>query len=99
MVINDVDWKQFEQILEELGEKRNSRIAYHHNILKIMTPSLEYERDKVLISTLLEIILEELDIDFCLGSTTFKSEILQKGLEPDNCFYIQNEAKIRGKKE
>ncbi|RMD70597.1 MAG: Uma2 family endonuclease, partial [Cyanobacteria bacterium J149] len=27
LVINDVDWKQFEQILEELGEKRNSRIA------------------------------------------------------------------------
>ncbi|MTF38199.1 Uma2 family endonuclease [Cyanobacterium aponinum] len=99
LVINDVDWKQFEQILEELGEKRNSRIAYHHHTLEIMTPSLEYERDKVLISTLLEIILEELDIDFwCLGSTTFKSEILQKGLEPDNCFYIQNEAKIRGKK-
>ncbi|WP_330204397.1 Uma2 family endonuclease [Cyanobacterium sp. Dongsha4] len=99
LVINDVDWKQFEQILEELGEKRNSRIAYHHYTLEIMTPSLEYELDKVLITTLLEIILEELDIDFlCLGSTTFKSEILQKGLEPDNCFYIQNEAKIRGKK-
>lgn len=99
LVINDVDWKQFEQILEELGEKRNSKIAYYNHTLEIMIPLPEHESDKVLITTLLEITLEELDIDFCcLGSTTFKSEILQKGIEPDNCFYIQNEAKIRGKK-
>ncbi len=27
----------------------------------------------------------------------FKSELLQKGIEPDNCFYIENEAAVRGK--
>lgn len=99
LVINDVNWQQFEQILDELGEKRNTKIAYYNHTLEIMSPLPEHESDKVLITTLLEIILEELNVNFwCLGSTTFKSEILQKGLEPDNCFYIQNEAKIRGKK-
>jgi Uma2 family endonuclease len=32
-----------------------------------------------------------------LGSTTFKNEEMDKGIEPDNCFYIQNEAIVRGK--
>lgn len=42
--------------------------------------------------------MEELDIEFLtLGSTTFKHPALNKGLEPDQCFYIQNEARVRGK--
>ena len=50
------------------------------------------------LSNLLEALLEELDIDFwCLDSTTFKRELMSKGIEPDNCFYIQNEAAVRGK--
>ncbi len=99
LVINDVNWQQFEEILLELGEHRNSKIAYYDQTLEIMSPLPEHESDKVLITNILEILLEELDIEFwSLGSTTFKSELLQKGLEPDNCFYIQNEAKIRGKK-
>jgi len=39
------------------------------------------------------------DIEFLsLGSTTFKNSKMLKGIEPDQCFYIQNEAAIRGKK-
>jgi Uma2 family endonuclease len=50
------------------------------------------------ITDFIGILLEELDIDFYpLGSTTFKNEDMLKGIEPDNCFYIQNEAAVRGK--
>ncbi|MEL4895779.1 Uma2 family endonuclease [Crocosphaera sp. Alani8] len=96
--LKDVTWDEFEQILEELGDHRASRIAYHDHILEIMTPLPEHERNKEIISDLIKILLEELDIEFCtLGSTTFKNELMQQGIEPDNCFYIENEAKIRGK--
>jgi Uma2 family endonuclease len=99
LVINELTWQEFEQILAELGEHRNSKLAYDQGHLEIMSPLPEHELNKIYISTLLEIVLEELDIDFCpLGSTTFTSELLNKGIEPDNCFYIQNEALIRGKK-
>jgi Uma2 family endonuclease len=51
-----------------------------------------------LLLNFIEILLEELDIDFNpLGSTTFKNEDMLKGIEPDNCFYIQNEAAVRRK--
>jgi Uma2 family endonuclease len=47
-----------------------------------------------------EVLAEELNIDLRrLGSTTFKREDLQKGFEPDSCFYIQHEAQIRRKEK
>ncbi|MBD1901794.1 Uma2 family endonuclease [Trichocoleus sp. DQ-A3] len=96
--LEDITWQEFETILEELGEHRASRVAYDNGILEIMTPLSEHETNKLFISNFIEIILEELDIDFYpLGSTTFKNPDMLKGIEPDNCFYIQNEAAVRGK--
>ncbi len=63
-----------------------------------MVPLAEREDGKILISNLVEILLEELDIEFRnLGSTTFKRRDMASGVEPDACFYIQHEAAIRGK--
>jgi Uma2 family endonuclease len=98
VVLDGVSWDEFEAILEDLGEHRNSRIAYNRGTLEIMTPLPEHEVNKVYLSNFVEILLEELDIEFCpLGSTTFKNQSMFKGIEPDSCFYIQNEALIRGK--
>lgn len=64
-----------------------------------MAPLPEHEDDKEIISDLVKALLEELDIEFrCLGSTTFKNQFMAQGIEPDQCFYIKNEALIRGKK-
>jgi len=99
LVITDVSWLMYEQLLEELGEKRGSRINYSEGVLEIMVPLPEHEDDKVIIGDLVTVLLEELDIEFrSLASTTFKSELMKQGLEADNCFYIENEAVIRGKK-
>ncbi len=98
VLLENINWSEFEAILEDLGEHRGSRIAYDRGQLEIMTPLPEHEVNKVYISNFVEILLEELDIEFCpLGSTTFKNQIMFKGIEPDSCFYIQNEALIRGK--
>ncbi|WP_254567571.1 Uma2 family endonuclease [Oscillatoria sp. HE19RPO] len=98
VLLKDISWKEFEAILEDLGEHRGTRIAYDNGTLEIMTPLPEHEIGKVLISNLVEILLEELDIEFwSLGSTTFKNQVMAQGIEPDNCFYIQHEAAVRGK--
>ena len=99
VLFHDVSWQAFEDILEDLGEHRAARIAYDNGTLEIMTPLPEHEDDKEIIGDLLKALLEELDIEFrTLGSTTFKNKALLKGIEPDQCFYIQHEAAIRGKK-
>lgn len=99
VLLHDVSWDEFERILDELGDHRASRIAYDNGVLEIMAPLPEHEFDKEIISDLLKAFLEEQDIEFLtLGSTTFKNPITLKGLEPDQCFYIQNEAAVRDKK-
>lgn len=98
VILDDVTWQEFETILDELGDHRGSRLAYDNGLLEIMMPRTEHEDDKEIIGDLIKALLEELDIEFrSLGSTTFKKPRAQ-GLEPDQCFYIQNEATIRGKK-
>ncbi|MEA5470944.1 Uma2 family endonuclease, partial [Spirulina sp. 06S082] len=91
ITIPDLSWQEFEDILEELGEKRNVRLAYSQNCLKIMSPSPEHERAKIVISDLVKIILRVQRRAWeALGSTTFKKKTMQAGIEPDECFYIQN---------
>ena len=98
IIFEKTSWQEFETILDELGEDRSSRVAYNNGRLAIMTPLPEHEISKEVISDLLKALLEELDVEFWpLGSTTFKKESLAKGIEPDNCFYIENEVAVRGK--
>jgi len=98
MLLHDVSWQEFEQILAEFGDHRGSRLAYNDGILEIAMPLPEHEDAKEIVSDLVKALLEELEMEFrSLGSTTFK-KFQSKGLEPDQCFYIQNEAVIRGKK-
>lgn len=99
LLIHDLNWSEFEAILDELGEKRASRIAYSDGILEIRMPLPEHEVDKELIGDLVKILLEELEIDCeCFGSTTFKKKEANSGLEPDQCFYIKNHQQMRGKR-
>ncbi|MBW4520917.1 MAG: Uma2 family endonuclease [Scytolyngbya sp. HA4215-MV1] len=94
-----VNWFEFEAILDELGDQRACRIAYSDGTLEIRMPSPEHEVDKELIGDMVKILLEELDIDNeCFGSTTFKRQDVAKGIEPDQCFYIENHAVMIGKR-
>ncbi len=98
VLLEAVSWDEFEAILQELGDEHATRIAYDNGVLEIMNPLPEHELGKESIGDFIKAILEELEIEFLpLGSTTFKNQAMLKGIEPDNCFYIQNEAAVRGK--
>ncbi len=98
VVLENISWDEFESILEDLGKRSGSRIAYDRGKLEIMTPLPEHEVNKEYISDFIKVLLEELDIEFCpLGSTTFKNQAMFKGIEPDSCFYIEHETAVRGK--
>jgi Uma2 family endonuclease len=98
VVLHDICWEQFESLLTTLGDKRAARIAYDYGVLEIMTPLPEHEYYKQVITTAIEDIAEVLEQNYeCYGSTTWKRKIQEVGVEPDNCFYFQNEARVRGK--
>ncbi len=96
--LHNVEWQGFEQIMSELETKSGHRLAYSDKILEIMAPSFVHEDSKNIIADLVSVLLEELDTEFRnAGSTTFEQFDLQKGLEPDAAFYIENEMLVRGK--
>ncbi|MBV9385362.1 MAG: Uma2 family endonuclease [Chroococcidiopsidaceae cyanobacterium CP_BM_ER_R8_30] len=98
LLLHDISWQKFEAILAELGEQRSTRIAYYRGTLEIVPPLPKHEQVKVVIADLLKVLLDELDKDWePLGSTTFKREDMEFGIEPDDCFYIQNHALMIGK--
>ena len=98
LLLHDVSWAEFEAILEELGEHRGTRLAYDNGVLEIMAPLPEHEYFKETIGDAIKDIGETLDLDYeSYGSTTWRQQAEQAGLESDNCFYFQNEARVRGK--
>ncbi|TVP65235.1 MAG: Uma2 family endonuclease [Nodularia sp. (in: Bacteria)] len=96
-VLHNVSWETFEALLRDTGEDRGSRLAYDCGTLEIMTPLFEHENAKSNFGNFIIALAEELDIEIrSAGSTTLKRRLTNRGIEPDNCYYIQNEPAIRG---
>lgn len=98
VVLSNISWKQFERLLEDLGDQRSAHIAYDNGSLEIMTPLPEHEHFKEVLGDAVKDIADELDLDYeSYGSTTWRQQAKMAGVEPDNCFYFQNEAIVRGR--
>jgi Uma2 family endonuclease len=98
-ILRDVSWRGYETILEELGN-RHVFVTYDQGTLEFMSPSPKHGRVSSLISRLIWAYTEERGIPIAsYGMTTFRSEVIEKGLEPDDCFYIANEPRMRGRDE
>lgn len=98
VVLHGISWEQFERLLEDLGDHRAARIAYDNGTLEIMTPLPEHEHFKEVIGDAVKDIADELEMDYeSYGSTTWRKRIKMAGVEPDNCFYFQHEAAVRGR--
>ncbi|MEG4168977.1 MULTISPECIES: Uma2 family endonuclease [unclassified Microcoleus] len=98
VTISNITWLEFESILQELGEKRRTRIAYSNSTLEILVPLLDREIPKDLISDIVKNLLKSAGRRYePFGSTTFKGEGAA-GVEPDACFYILNYQRMIGRR-
>ncbi len=100
VVLANISWQQYEQLLEVFGDRPATRMAYSDGLLEIMTPLPDHEYFSNSLADAVKDIADELDIDYdCYGSATWRRELKKSGVEPDQCFYIQNEPLIRGQLE
>ncbi|HEV8606469.1 MAG TPA: Uma2 family endonuclease [Tepidisphaeraceae bacterium] len=98
LVLEGVSWSLYQKLLRETRERR-LYMTYDEGRLEIMAPLPEHEKTKKFIGGFIELISLERNIPMCrLGNTTFHRKKLAKGLEPDECYYIQHEEDVRGKK-
>src|SRR6267142_3975307 len=97
VVLRGVSWDFYENFLREVDNQRiRVFLTYDRGALEIMAPSPYLERYKTLIARFIETLTMELNIPIVSGgSTTFRREDLERGLEPDECYYIQHEAQVR----
>ncbi len=98
VVLHNISWNTYERLLADHENNSAPRLTYDRGELEIMSPSPEHEKFNRRIAQLVLAVAEELDIEAeDLGSTTFRREDLERGFEPDSCFYIQSEEQVRGK--
>jgi Uma2 family endonuclease len=94
-VLHGVSWQTYETLLREIGEQ-HIFLTYDRGDLEIMAPSNFHERYKKIVSRLIDVLTLELNIPIVsAGSTTFRREDLEKGLEPDECYYVRHEKQMR----
>jgi Uma2 family endonuclease len=97
MIISGLTWKTYEALLQDLGDNRPTRIAYNQGVLEIRMPGEPHEIVNRLLAKIITMLAMELGMeanDF--GSTTLNSESIDRGIEPDTCFYIQNATRGQG---
>ena len=94
-----VSWEDYVR-LRAIPESRNVRMTYNEGSLELMSPSKMHERIGELLGRLVAAWTEErgIAVQGC-GSTTFRREDLQKGLEPDKCYYLQHLDNVRDRDE
>jgi Uma2 family endonuclease len=99
VVLRSVTWETYERLLSEHAESSSPRLTFDRGELEIMSPSAEHERYNLRIVDLVGILADEIDVRVeGLGSSTFKREELERGFEPDSCFYVKNVERVRGKR-
>jgi Uma2 family endonuclease len=86
VLLEGVPWAAY-VVLRDAVESPGVRMTYLEGSLEIMSPSRAHEVEKKQIARLLELFCLERDIPlFGYGSTTFRKEEKERGLEPDECY-------------
>ncbi|MBE9241012.1 Uma2 family endonuclease [Synechocystis salina] len=95
VIMADVSWQDYNALLSLWGDNAPVLFKYLGATLQIMSPSYRHEFYKENLGILLEAYLQEKGIRFySLGSTTFKSESMQRGIEPDKSYCLNQRKNI-----
>lgn len=98
VVMHGVSWKTYESLMADLANSRATRISYDRGRLELVSPSNEHEWRRRLIGRMIDIWTFEKRIPIRgLGSTTWKREGRQRGVEADECYFVLNEPVVRGR--
>ena len=92
VVLRNITWDGYQQLLKIVGDKRSARLTFDRGTLEITKPLEQHEFSRCLIERLIRILVVELGLKIkTMGSTTLDRSDLNRGAEPDNAYYIQNQ--------
>jgi Uma2 family endonuclease len=86
VLLSNVPWATY-VMLRDTVDSPGVRMTYLKGWLEIMSPSRTHEVGKTQVARLLELYCLEANIPlYGYGSTTFRKEEEERGLEPDECY-------------
>src|SRR4051812_2609179 len=97
-VLEGIAWETYEALRRDLDAAgKKLRVTYDQGRMVVMSPLPIHEKWKQLMGRLVEVLAEHRDVPIsAYGSTTWKNRNVLKGLEPDQCYYIQRVGEIVG---
>jgi Uma2 family endonuclease len=100
VVFRDVTWDDYEAQLRIVGE-RPIRVTYDQGTMEVFMPSFGHEDDAYRLGWMVDTLTEELDIAVKAGrTTTHKRQDLDRGAEPDQCYWLGDDARrMAGKRQ
>ncbi|HYH65321.1 MAG TPA: Uma2 family endonuclease, partial [Urbifossiella sp.] len=98
VTIDPVTWEEYEGLMDAReAAGRHFRLTYDQGSLEIMPTSNLHERLKKILALLIEGWLDETGGRYLSsGGLTIRRPDRQRGFEPDECYYVQNWAKVKG---
>ncbi|HBI42206.1 MAG TPA: Uma2 family endonuclease [Planctomycetales bacterium] len=94
-VLHNVSWEEYGKFLEAIGEN-HVRVTYDRGSIEFMSPQPLHERYKHFFSLFFLALSKETGVKiYGMGSTTFRRRDAGRGLEPDECYYLQSAARVR----
>jgi Uma2 family endonuclease len=100
VLLQNISWQSYQSLLKDFVTQPAMRLTYDQGLLEIRMPLDPHETYKKLLGRFVEALTEELGLEIrSLGSRTCDREDLAKGLEPDQCYYIQNESAVWNKEQ
>jgi Uma2 family endonuclease len=100
VLLQGITWQTYRSLVLELESQPTKRLTYDNGVLEIWMPLPPHETYKRWLGRLVEIVTEEMDLEIrSLSACTWSRQDLLKGVEADECYYIQNEEAVRGKME
>jgi Uma2 family endonuclease len=91
-VVYGISWETYGALRASFDESQPGlRMTYLEGTLELMSPSREHEKIKTLLGRLLEAWAEESGVELQgAGSTTFRKQAVARGLEPDECYSLDD---------
>jgi Uma2 family endonuclease len=97
LTLRGVPWSLYERLLALVGDGL-PRMTYDRGALELEMPSRTHEALKWIAGRFIEAYAEESGIDYeATGSTTWRRQTIEGGLEADESYYIQNYGRVRGR--
>jgi Uma2 family endonuclease len=97
-IIPGVQWCTYAQLLRDRGDSHAVYLTYDQGILELLAPSFSHEHANRILAMIVETVALASGADlYPAGSTTCTREDLERGFEPDSCYYIAHTTAVRGK--